>query len=157
MFRFLINTILATLAFSSQSSQAEPNELFTGTFESENRENFGTDNPGEYRMVVTAVTSQKYNIATYHNGTLQSQQQVSRCAEKDESYLSRRPPGRAEVLCATPGQGSFAYAENGIDVQTFSARPKGSPESNEPPKLKRHKAKYYAHVGWAVYAFRKVR
>jgi hypothetical protein len=166
----LLLHVLTTISFAvmaTTSSAAE--ELFVGVFESESRANFGSDVPGEYRLEVIALSSGKYEAKVFRRGKLLGTKQLVSCpAEKDE-YLRARPPGRAESLC-TDDYGLFhgflSYSENGITVPAVKKKYVDSPElvkqeGLEPgaPELfeaRHHAAKYYAHVSWFVYGFRKV-
>jgi hypothetical protein len=94
---------LAALAAGSASGE----DLFVGVFESETRENFGSDTPGEYRIEVVAAADNKYEATTYHRGKSLGKQQLLRCPVDREDYFRNRSPGRAEVLCSDKGYGSL--------------------------------------------------
>lgn len=148
-----------SLAVIAPLSSAGAADLFVGAFESEARANFGTDNPGEYRIEVAALGSERYSITLFRAGGQQRRGEVFSCPVSSEGYLARRPSGRAEVLCAAPRSPVMFYSENGIEVPTFEPWAKGAPAANPSsvPKMKLHRTKFYAHVGMAVYGFKKVR
>jgi hypothetical protein len=146
-------------------------EFERGVFESETRENFGSDTPGEWRIEVVAPSSGKYLATLNRSDKLIGQQELVRCSEEKEGYLRSRPARRAEVLCADLGFGSsyafLSYAENGIDVPAVRQRYIDNPDlvkqeglnPGDPAlfEIRHHSAKYYAHAQWAFYGFRKLR
>src|SRR5262249_32244748 len=116
------------------ASPAWADDLFVEIFESETRANFGSDTPSEYRIEVVLGST-----------------------------------GRAEVLCSKKGYGKshgvLSYSENGIFVPAIKPKYIKNPELIKQEGLKpgdpslsesRHyQAKYYAHVSWFFYGFRK--
>ena len=155
-------------AFATVCS-AEGDDLFVGVFESETRQNFGSDTPGEWRIEVIAPFKGKYVATLYRGGKLIGKQELVLCSEDKEGYLRSRPPGRAELLCSdTRGAlaGVLAYVENGIYVPAVKQKYIENPDLAKQEGLKpgdpsffetrHHKAKYYAHAQWAFYGFRKV-
>jgi hypothetical protein len=145
-------------------------DLFVGVFESETRANFGSDTPGEYRIEISLISEDKYFAKIYHRGKMLGEQKLIRCAVEGEDYFNARPAGHAEVLCEDRGYGTphgvISYAENGIYVPAVKAKYVKNPELVKQEGLKpgdpslfesrHHKAKYYAHVSWFFYGFRKV-
>jgi hypothetical protein len=140
-----------------------------GVFESETRANFGSDVPGEYRIQVAALSPGKYEAKIFQSGKLLGTKQLVSCPAEKDDYLRSRPLGHAESLC-TDDYGSLhgflSYSENGIIVRAVKKKYADSPglvkqEGLKPgaPELfeaRHHKAKYYAHVSWFVYGFRKI-
>jgi hypothetical protein len=156
------STVLAT-------SSSAADDLFVGVFESENRANFGSDVPGEYRIEVIAISSGKYEAKIFRRGELLGTKQLFSCPAEKDAYLRTRPPGRAESICTNDYgllNGFLSYSENGIIVPAVKKKYVESPdlvkqEGLQPgaPELfeaRHHKAKYYGHVSWFVYGFRKV-
>lgn len=145
--RVLTNSsVLSTLILLSSlhCTSAAATDLFLGKFASETRENFGSDNPGEYTLDVTAK-GKNYVIAMSHNGVSKGSVEATPCNAADEGYLSDRPAGEARVLCrageVTPTP-LLSYSENGIKITVTG---------------KSYKTKYYARIGWAIRGFRKIR
>ena len=68
--------------------------------------------------------------------------EVAPCGADREGYLQEHPPGEVQVLCDSKGNSVFIYSSGGIKVPVIG---------------KIHKAKYYAHVQWRIYGFRKVK
>jgi hypothetical protein len=161
-------SILIYLALIACPASAE--DLFVGVFESETRENFGSDTPGEYRIEVVAVADNKYEATTYHRGKSLGKQQLFLCPVDREDYFKARSPGRAEVLCFDMDYGAvlpvLSYSENGINVPAVKPKYVKNPELVKQEGLKpgdpslfeaRHyNARYYARVNWFFYGFRKV-
>lgn len=151
-------------------SPALAEDRFVGVFESESRENFGSSTPGEYRINIEPISAGKYMATMYHRETELWKQALITCPIESEAYLNRRPPGPAEVLCTEPKYGKpygfISYAENGISVRAVKPKYAKNPElvkqeglkPGDPAlfELRHHKAKYYAHVTWFFYGFRKV-
>jgi len=149
---------------------ASDESLFVGVFESETRENFGSDTQGEYRIEIVAVSKDKYTATIFHRGKELGRQELVSCPVESEDYFRNRAAGRAEVLCPSggygPPHGFISYAENGINVAAVKQRYAKNPELVQQDGLKpgdpslfesRHfKTKYYAHVQWFFYGFRKV-
>lgn len=156
-----VMTTLSALGSHAEGSR----DLFVGVYESESRENFGTDTPGEYRIEIVALTSDRYMAKLLRGNRTLFHQEVFACDQSSESYLGGRPPGRAEVLCSKPGYGFLSYSENGIVLMLpdVSATPVPKDPSGQramtPLRAKHHKTKYYARVdtAWAIYGFRKTR
>jgi hypothetical protein len=163
-----IVTAICLAVLTASSAWAE--DLFIGAFESETRANFGSDTPGEYRIEVVAAAKDKYVATIYHRGKILGKQELIRCPAEREDYFRSRAPGRAEVLCSDRGYGSLhgvlSYSENGIHVAAVKPKYVKNPELVKQEGLRpgdpslfesrHHKAKYYAHVEWAFYGFRKV-
>jgi hypothetical protein len=101
MKKSLVRVLAAVSLIGIVPLSSAADDLFVGVFESENRANFGSDIPGEYRIQVVALCSGKYSP----------------------------------------------------DLVDKEGLKPGAPELFEP---RHHKAKYYAHVSWFVYGFRKV-
>jgi hypothetical protein len=164
--RTFILICLAALIACSASAE----DLFVGVFESETRENFGSDTLGEYRIEVVAAADNKYEATTYRRGKSLGKQQLFRCPVDREDYFKNRSPGRAEVLCYDMGYGSvfpvLSYSENGINVPAVKPKFVNNPELVKQEGLKpgdpslfevrHHNAKYYARVTWFFYGFRKI-
>lgn len=152
-------------AFSTVCS-AEGDDIFVGVFESETRQNFGSEMPGEWRIEVVAPSKGKYVATLYRSGQLLRTEELFHCSEKNEGYLRDRPPGRVEVLCSDKGGAFLSYVENGIYVKAVKqkyaenldlAKQEGlKPGDPSIFETRHHKAKYYAHAQWAFYGFRKV-
>ena len=144
-------------------------DLFVGAFESENRANFGSDSPGEYRIQVVALSPGKYEAKVFRRGALLGTKSLIACPAAKDDYLRSRPPGRAESLCTDDYgvlNGFLSYSENGIVVPAVKQKYVDSPDLVKKEGLKpgapelfeprHHAAKYYGHVSWFVYGFRKV-
>jgi hypothetical protein len=162
-----ILTAVSLMVIGPMSSAAD--DLFVGVFESETRANFGSDIPGEYRLQVAAISSGKYEAKIFRRGELLGTKKLVSCSADKDAYLNARPPGRAESLCTDDHgmlNGFLSYSENGISVPAVKQKYVDSPDLVEQEGLKpgapelfevrHHKAKYYAHVSWFVYGFRKV-
>ena len=166
-----MRVLLLTCLIYSVAASASAEDLFVGTYESETRENFGSDTPGEYRIEVVATAGGKYEATTIHRGKTLGKRVLFPCPVDKEGYLSSRLPGRAEVLCTDMGYGAIfpvlSYAENGIGVPALKSKYIANPALVEQEGLKPgdpalfearyYKAKYYGHVTWYCYGFRKVR
>lgn len=144
----------------TSGSFAPADKLFVGSYESETRENFGTDTYGEYKIEISAIGPGKY-MATMSQGLRSlGRAEIFPCAAVNEPYLAGRPGGLGEVLCSRPGTAFISYAENGIIVPAFDMTPiaKGEANPSKPPTMKNvhRKAKYYARAGWGIYGFRKI-
>jgi hypothetical protein len=135
---YLLLTVF--LAFST-SSMATSDPLI-GEFLSENRENFGSDDPGEYKLVVSKL-NEKYQVSLFHKGINKGSIEAFTCDIKQEDYLNNRAPGVAKVICKMDRTQQIwpllSYAENGISVLG-----------------REYKTKYYARIGWAVRGFKKL-
>jgi len=153
-------------AVFATACSAGGDDLFLGVFESETRQNFGSDTPGEWRIQVVAPSKGKYVATLYRDGKLIGKQELVPCSEDKEGYLRSRPSGHAEVLCSDAGGGFLSYVENGIYVpavkQKYIENPGLAKQEGLRPgdpsffETRHHKAKYYAHAQWAFYGFRKV-
>lgn len=164
--RPVVAICLAVLAAGPVSGE----DLFLGVFESETRENFGTDTQGEYRIEVVSAPNNKYAATFYHRGKILFKAELVRCPVESEGYLKGRAPGRAEVLCFDERSGSpygvLSYSENGIHVPVVKPKYAQNPElvkqeglqPGDPSlfELRHWKAKYYARGQWFIYGFRKV-
>jgi hypothetical protein len=164
--RIAVTVCLAVLVASSALAE----DLFTGVFESETRENFGSSTRGEYRLEIALVSEGRYAATIYHSGKLLGKKELITCPVESEDYLNSRPAGRAEVLCAKEEfgkpHGFIAYSENGIYVPAVKAKYANNPELVKQDGLKpgdpslfearQHATKYYAHVSWYFYGFRRV-
>ena len=143
------------------SHPAHAEDLFVGSYESESRQNFGTDTYGEYKIEISALGSGRYRASVSRGSQSLGKAEVFPCAVSDEPYLGNRPTGRAEVLCSKPGLAFMSYAENGIIVPALDVTPVAKDESTRSgsPQMKpiHRKARYYARVGWGIYGFRKIR
>jgi hypothetical protein len=160
--------LICLAILTTSSSWAE--DLFVGVFESETRANFGSDTPGEYRIEVVAPSKEKYVATIYHRDKLMGKQELIPCPVEREAYFLNRAPGHAAVLCADQGKGAMdgvlSYSENGIYVPAVKAKYASNPELMKQEGLKpgdpalfeirQHKARYYAHIQWFFYAFRKI-
>lgn len=155
---------ILTLACSTSAEN-----LFVGTFESETRENFGSDTPGEYRIEVVATSNGKYLATFYYRDTKFGERELVSCPVESLDYFRNRPAGRAEVLCSENDigvlHGVLGYSENGIYVAGVKQKYVRNPElvrqeglkPGDPSLFERrhHKARYYAHIKWVFYGFRK--
>lgn len=131
--------LLALIATSFNTATAAEDPMI-GTFLSESRENFGSDDPGEFKIIITKP-GDKYFFSLFHKGVAKGSIEAIPCDTKEEDYLKFRAPGQALTICKQDGKlvfPLFSYAENGITV----TRP--------------YKTKYYARVGWAIRGFRKL-
>ena len=165
-----MRAVLLMCVTVSIAHPAWSDDLFVGTFDSESRENFGASTPGEYRIEVVAAGGGRYEATAYHQGKFKAKRVLVRCPVDSEDYLRNRPPGRAEVLCADSSHGVhepvLSYSESGIVVPAIKEKYARNPElvkkeGLEPghPSLfeaRRHKAQYYARIGWYIFGFRKV-
>ncbi len=140
--------ILVVAALAATGTTAAIADPLIGTFVSESRENFGSDDPGEFRLEITKQ-SQNYRVQVFHKGAPKGGGELVPCDTKKEGYLNNRAPGPALALC-NEDRGMqhpfFSYAENGITV----TRPHG------PPETRVYKTKYYARMGWAIRGFKKI-
>jgi len=161
--RIVIAICLAGLA---PTCLASDENLFVGVFESETRENFGSDTPGEYRIEVVAIVKDRYTSTIYRRGKILVKQELVGCSEERKNHLSGRAPGRVEVLCSTKDFPVLTYAENGISVRAvkpkYAKNPQLAKQEGLKPgdpnifELRHHKTKYYAQIQWSFYGFRKV-
>jgi hypothetical protein len=153
---------------------ASTNDIFVGTFESESRQNFGSDTLGEWRIQVVAPSKGKYVATIHRSGKLIEKRDLIPCSVSSEGYLDDRPSGPAKVICSPAQNGSMSlpeipflsYAENGIRVRAIKQKYVAKPDLVAAEGLKpgdsalfetrHHKAKFYARVDWAIYGFRKV-
>jgi hypothetical protein len=166
-----MRTVLAFCLAVLATCPALGEDLFIGVFESETRENFGSDNQGEYRIEVAPAANDKYAATFYYRGKILERQELLRCPVESLDYFRGRAPGRAEVLCSDSGYGKLfavlAYSENGVHVPAIKSKyiknselvkqeglQPGDPALFE---MRHHKAKYYAHVQWFFYGFRKIK
>jgi hypothetical protein len=169
MKKSLVRVLAAVSLIGIVPLSSAADDLFVGVFESENRANFGSDIPGEYRIQVVALSAGKYEAKIFRRGDLLGTKALVSCPAEKDDYLRSRPPGRAESLCADEHglfHGVLSYSENGIIVPAVKQKYVDSPDLVEKEGLKpgapelfeprHHKAKYYAHVSWFVYGFRKV-
>jgi hypothetical protein len=164
-------SIIYLLALIATPAAAAADDLFVGVFESETRENFGSDTPGEYRIEVIAKSKGEYSASIFQRGKLLEVKDLVPCPVESDDYLRSRGAGRAEVLCPRKSYGSFhgflSYSENGINMVAVKAKYAEDPSLVKQEGLKpgdpslfegrHHKAQYYAHVSWFVYGFRKIK
>jgi hypothetical protein len=132
--------ITPSLIATSLDVATAADDPLIGTYISETRENFGSDDPGEFKIIITKP-SEKYLFSLFHKEVSKGSIEAIPCDIEEEDYLSNRAPGRALALCVQDGHELsplFSYAENGITV----TRP--------------YKKKYYARVGWAIRGFKKI-
>jgi hypothetical protein len=169
MKKFFLSALTAIPFILVATRSNAAGDLFVGVFDSETRANFGSDVPGEYRILVIALSPGNYEAKTFRNGELLGTNHLVSCPAEKDGYLRSRPPGRAESLC-TDDYGSLlaflSYSENGITVPAVKKKYADSPDLVKQEGLKpgapelfearHHKAKYYGHVSWFVYGFRKV-
>lgn len=167
MGRSLMQAVIAfVFAGVSTVCSAGGDDLFVGVFESETRQNFGSDTPGEWRIEVVASSTGKYVATIYRSDKLLGKRELVACSEDKEGYLRTRPPGRAKVLCSDGG-GFLSYVENGVYIPAVKRKYIENPDLMKQDGIKpgdsslfemrHHQARYYAHAQWAFYAFRKVR
>lgn len=137
---------LVTLPLLGCASQSfgTSSDFFVGKFVSETRENFGSNDPGEY-VIDVRKEGEKYVLSYSHKGRGMFTVEGFACSPDLESYLVDHPPGEAHLLCFDQGKGYmmplFAYSENGIKVPMLGAV---------------YKTQYYAHVQWFIRGFRKI-
>lgn len=129
--------LLGFAALASACSATDEN-LFVGVFESETRENFGSDT--QWRIEVAAPSIDKYQATLYRSDEPLGQLELVPCAEEKEGYFMNRPAGRAEVLCRDIGAGTLfaflSYAENGINVPAVKQKYMDNPSLVAPEGLK---------------------
>jgi hypothetical protein len=87
--RIAVTVCLAVLVASSALAE----DLFTGVFESETRENFGSSTRGEYRLEIALVSEGRYAATIYHSGKLLGKKELITCPVESEDYLNSRPAG----------------------------------------------------------------
>jgi len=140
-------------------------DAFLGSYESETRENFGTDTYGEYKIDITSPGPGRYWAKLLRGSRLLVDREVFPCDVSEEPYLGFRPGGDAKVLCVAHLDPFLSYAESGLNVPAvdidLAKVISGAASMPERPtyKLVHRNAKYYARVNyaWAIYGFRKVR
>jgi hypothetical protein len=137
------------------STAATANELLVGRFASETREYFGRDTFGELEIEVV-LKGEKYTLSFFQSGKLLFTGEAVPCDPAREGYLRDRPPGEAYALCGpTSPMPVFVYSQNGIrDPMARLYTEKGL---QNPKKNPFYRARYYAHVRWGFYGFRKIR
>ena len=146
---------LVVLLLMSSSSHAQANDLFIGKFASETREYFGRDRFGEI-VIEVSRKDQGYSLSVSRDGKFLFADEAMPCDPKEEGYLKDRPPGQVYALCghARNGMPVLIYSENGIrDPMAAIYKQQGL---QSPRKNPFYRAKYYAHVQWGFYGFRKI-
>lgn len=168
-----LSVFCAALALPALSqSSVGMSDVMVGTFESESRANFGTEPPGAARIEVAPPVSGRYAVTMFVNGKQLWKHDLIQCDLTTEPYLQRRVPGRGFGLCTIEMDGRpstaavLLYAENGLRLPAIKEKYLRNPDlvkqeglAPGDPRLmeeRHHKARYYAHVQWAFYAFRKV-
>ena len=129
-------------------NRASGGDLFTGTYVSESKENFGANEPG--KIVIEVAKIEGGYTLTYSTGDKKLfTVDVEKCSEKNlkiEYYHSFAQPGEMQALCLKERSKSvqFFYAENGIQL---------------PERMggKIYKTKYYSDVQWSIYGFKKIK
>ena len=120
---------------------------FSGKYTSETYENFGPKK--DVFTIEVAKVDDGYQFDYFKDGQLIFSNTLTGCSEKalrTEGYHTFAMPGVVRTLCTKDKGGiHFFYAENGIEL----AEPHVSPR-------KIYKAKFYSHLGWSIYGFKKL-
>jgi hypothetical protein len=136
--------IAIILALVAHAAVAAPPDLFVGRFVSETRQNFGSDDPGEY-VIDVRKQGEQYVLTFSHKGQGMFIVEAGPCNVDSESHLSQRPPGKARTLCDFQDRNYplpvLSYSEGGIKVPRVGTS---------------YKTQYYARIQWAILGFRKV-
>ena len=132
------------LVLAARAAVAAPPDLFVGRFVSETRQNFGSDDPGEY-VIDVQRQGEKYTLSYSHKGAKMFTREGVQCSPDSEGYLSERPPGEAKTLCNAQEKNHasplLSYSENGIKIPRIGTS---------------YKTQYYARIQWAIRGFRRV-
>jgi len=139
-----VSFVAMSLVLLARAAIAAPPDLFVGKFVSETRQNFGSDNPGEY-VIDVRKQGEKYVLSYSHKGTSMFSVEGVPCSPDNEAYLAERPPGEARTLCAVQDKNVpspiLSYSENGIKIPRIGTA---------------YKTQYYARIQWTIRGFRKV-
>jgi hemin uptake protein HemP len=126
------------LTACSQSDE----DIFTGVYESESRTNFGTSIPGEVRIEVSR-DGQNYLLKYFRGGKPLFTTQGRPCDPRRQTFLGPEwKNANVSALCSPSGANMLVYTEKGLPVQLRGRVFRG---------------RYYAHVQFAFYAFRKIK
>lgn len=143
----------ALISVFSKSSLAD--DLFVGKFASETRENFGRDKYAEYEIEVVRK-GDKHVLSIFQDGNFKYDIEAVPCDPNNEGYLREHPPGEVYALCNLSYKSPvLVYSQNGIkDPMAEIYRQK---DLKNPRTDLYYKARFYAHIQWGFYGFRKVR
>jgi hypothetical protein len=129
------------LILSCISATTTAADLFSGVYLSESRENFGTSVPGEVRIEVTR-TEDGYLLKLFRNGKPIATSTMTECDPRTYSFSEEYwKDAKMAGLCTADGINLFVYTE----------KPLPSPVQ----RGRFFHSRYYAHVQFAFYAFRK--
>lgn len=130
------------LLLSAGSSPAFADDLFTGLYLSESRQDFGTSTPGEVRIEVTKEET-GYFLKYFRRGKPLFTTPAVECDPRNQTFLGEYwNDANVAGLCTPSGANMLVYTD----------KPYPSPVE----RGKVFHSRYYSHVQWAFYAFRKV-